>query len=213
MNKGSRQKKWIGWATLGLSLAAIAISIIAICVSCPRDTELGFDYQGVIVGVLSLLITLLIGWNIYTFVDIKGTSKKIDDFRKEYERKMEMYRQDVEFDLRMEMMKTVPVIIARETGNIPNQLKRLFRAFYDSLDKSSLAEMMARESLLILLKTIISEDDGNLVNSIINELKGKLKIEEVNAFLHDFLRQDEVYRQQHYSGLEHVLLELMKAQA
>lgn len=79
MNKGSRQKKWIGWATLGLSLAAIAISIIAICISCPRDTELGFDYQGVIVGVLSLLVTALLGWNIYTLIDMRSVRDDMDE--------------------------------------------------------------------------------------------------------------------------------------
>lgn len=43
----------------------------AICVVCPHKAELGFDYQGVLVGVLSLLVTALIGWNIYAIIDIR----------------------------------------------------------------------------------------------------------------------------------------------
>ena len=31
------------------------------------------------VGVLSLLVTILIGWNIYTIIDIKNTRDKIDE--------------------------------------------------------------------------------------------------------------------------------------
>lgn len=51
------------WA-LGLSGIAVVISIVSICVAYPHKAELGFDYQGVLVGVLSLLVTTLIGWNI-----------------------------------------------------------------------------------------------------------------------------------------------------
>lgn len=38
---------------------------IAVCVAAWRSPELSFDYQGVVVGVLSLLVTVLIGWQIY----------------------------------------------------------------------------------------------------------------------------------------------------
>ena len=38
-----------------------------------------FDYYGVIVGILSLLVTALIGWNIYTAIDIKNSVKKLEE--------------------------------------------------------------------------------------------------------------------------------------
>ena len=63
------------WA-LGLSIVAMTIAIIATCIAAYRTPELGFDYQGVIVGILSLLVTVLIGWNIYTFIDIKRYKSK-----------------------------------------------------------------------------------------------------------------------------------------
>ena len=71
-------KKKENWA-LGLSGIAVVISIVSICVAHPHKAELGFDYQGVLVGVLSLLVTTLIGWNIYTIIDIKSTRDKIDE--------------------------------------------------------------------------------------------------------------------------------------
>ena len=64
---------------LFFSFMAILISVVSICVACPRNQELGFDYQGVLVGVLSLLVTVLVGWNIYTIIDIKNTKDKIDE--------------------------------------------------------------------------------------------------------------------------------------
>lgn len=62
-----------------LAIIAIIFSIVALCNTCPRlisEDEPGFDYMGVIVGVLSLLVALLIGWNIYNALDL---NKKISD--------------------------------------------------------------------------------------------------------------------------------------
>ena len=58
-----------------LSIAAIICSVVAICVSLPSAPELGMDYIGVIVGILSLLVTMLIGWQIWNVIAI---DKKID---------------------------------------------------------------------------------------------------------------------------------------
>ena len=64
------------WA-LVLSIVSVVISIIAICISCPHKAELGFDYQGVIVGILALLVTMLIGWNIYSIIDIRKIREEL----------------------------------------------------------------------------------------------------------------------------------------
>ena len=58
-----------------LSIAAIICSVVAICVSLQSAPELGIDYIGVIVGILSLLVTMLIGWQIWNVIAI---DKKID---------------------------------------------------------------------------------------------------------------------------------------
>ncbi|UYI72850.1 MAG: hypothetical protein OGM07_15305 [Bacteroides xylanisolvens] len=69
-------KNWIKsyWSNC-LSITAIICSVVAICVSLPSAPELGIDYIGVIVGILSLLVTMLIGWQIWNVIAI---DKKID---------------------------------------------------------------------------------------------------------------------------------------
>lgn len=37
------------------SISALVTSVAAIVITCPRKEELGFDYMGVIVGILSSL--------------------------------------------------------------------------------------------------------------------------------------------------------------
>ena len=48
-------------------IASLVMSTVTMCHSFPRIY--GIDYIGVIIGILSLLVTILIGWNIYTVVD------------------------------------------------------------------------------------------------------------------------------------------------
>ena len=61
--------------SIWISIIAIIVSIASICVSNPNKQELGFDYQGIIVGVLSVLVTALIGWQIYNSIEI---NRKVD---------------------------------------------------------------------------------------------------------------------------------------
>lgn len=55
----------------GISIISLMLSLISICIAAYRTPELGFDYQGIIVGLLSLLITVLIGWQILSVIDIR----------------------------------------------------------------------------------------------------------------------------------------------
>lgn len=61
-----------------LSAISIVVSVIALCRTCPHTSDLGMDYQGVIVGILALLVTVLIGWNIYALIDFDRAKKEID---------------------------------------------------------------------------------------------------------------------------------------
>lgn len=40
---------------------SLVVSIIALCLTIPRRIELNFDYLGLLVGVQSLIVTILIG--------------------------------------------------------------------------------------------------------------------------------------------------------
>lgn len=67
------------------NILILAVNIYYMCHWYPiLPTELGIDSMGIIVGILSLLVTVLIGWNIYSVIDIRNTKKqyeeKLDDF-------------------------------------------------------------------------------------------------------------------------------------
>lgn len=64
---------------------ALVLSIIAICGLYYRTTDLGIDYIGIIVGILAILVTCLVAWNIYSAIDanqkIKEMQKKIENLQ------------------------------------------------------------------------------------------------------------------------------------
>ena len=74
------QNKTFSYISLGASFVALAISIIVLVNYCPTQ-NLKFDYMGVIVGILALLVTTLVGAQVgqYVFVDrkIESISKPI----------------------------------------------------------------------------------------------------------------------------------------
>lgn len=89
-------KNWNIAAYIGV-IVSLVISIVAICLAAPRTTQTAFDYQGIIVGALSMLVTALIGWQIYNIINIQSSldkfahkMSKIDQLEEEY-RKMDIY--------------------------------------------------------------------------------------------------------------------------
>ena len=64
--------------TFAISVVALAVSIIAACIAAYRTPVLSFDYQGVLVGVLSALVTTLVGWQIFTAINFK---REMDEVR------------------------------------------------------------------------------------------------------------------------------------
>lgn len=66
------KKEFVIWGTL-------ICSLIALCRTFP--TSPCFDYMGIIVGILSLLVTVLMGWNIYTIIDTKSEVAKLKEER------------------------------------------------------------------------------------------------------------------------------------
>ena len=70
----------------------LVANISLLCAIYPRTGDyLEFDYIGAVIGVLSFLVTILLGWNIYSALDIKkevfGFKKDVSKHIDEIERK------------------------------------------------------------------------------------------------------------------------------
>lgn len=62
---------------MGISFIAIIFSITAICIAYTHTKPLNWDIAGVLVSILSMLVTVLIGWQIYNVITIDNRMKSI----------------------------------------------------------------------------------------------------------------------------------------
>ena len=76
-----------------LVFITLVISITSLCLNTPKYKELGFDYTGIIVGVLSLLVTILVGWQIYMYLTMQDRLKK--DILSEIDFKLNNFRSTI----------------------------------------------------------------------------------------------------------------------
>lgn len=61
-----------------LCVIALLASVAALVVSLLRNSTSDVDYPSLLVSVLSVLVTALIGWNIYTIFDFNSRKKDMD---------------------------------------------------------------------------------------------------------------------------------------
>ncbi len=75
-----------GWFILIINFAFSIINIVTVCVNYPRWEKLSFDYLGVIVGILSILVTVLLGWQIFINISMESKiDKKLLDVKSKLE--------------------------------------------------------------------------------------------------------------------------------
>lgn len=90
-------KNWIKlWCGNCLSIIAIGLSIVAICVSLPTTKPLSVDYMGVLIGILSLLVTILVGWQIWSALSIdKKIKEKTEEIHFSLSKAIEKAKEDL----------------------------------------------------------------------------------------------------------------------
>lgn len=69
------------WILPIFSIISAGVCIFALCKHAPR-TNLEFDYMGVIVGLFGLIITILIGWQVYKSIKTDKIQEKLIQLQK-----------------------------------------------------------------------------------------------------------------------------------
>lgn len=143
-----------------LSYAALIISVIisitSLAIVSPRNKNLDFDYIGVIIGLLSLIVTLLIGWQIYSTINIKNMiSKEVHENLKSFEK-----------NSLQAIVNSQYVIIMREyrinkaSGNYNKMVFNMSTALYFA---SLIGNVDKMEFCINILNEIVENIDGDVV--------------------------------------------------
>ena len=90
--------------------------IVLLCIICPRVENLGFDYMGVVVAILALLVTLLIGWNIWSIIDIKGIRKEFESLRSDIQSKDDYLHYKSDYNMALMFGRTSQMMACSLTG-------------------------------------------------------------------------------------------------
>ena len=77
--KNTTKIEWKNAMWRVVSALSLVFSIIAICGLFYRTVDLGVDYVGIIIGVLAILVTCLVAWNIYSAIDANQKIKEMRD--------------------------------------------------------------------------------------------------------------------------------------
>ena len=137
------------WINSILSIVAISLSIIAIAKVAPTQI-IDFDYLGAIIGVLSFLVTLLIGYQIYTVINVKEELKEVRKAKDEIDDKMQKITDKLSKDFKEELCNAAPLIMAiasKDKGIIETES---FKAYKNSLP-DQLSKELARQTIIIIL--------------------------------------------------------------
>lgn len=165
--------------------------IILLSVVCPRVKNIGFDYVGIIVAILALLVTLLIGWNIYSIIDLKN-------IRRDYER-MEKRVGDNECKRKKQISQLKGMVfgITAELLDVSfNRPLQSFEYYVYSLRNYIYSDCNEKkvDNILNKMKDLVKDintqkdkvlDDKEILKSVIDEIKvsGKLSPCQLDKFI------------------------------
>lgn len=191
------------WINSILSIVAIVLSIFAIAKVAPTQI-IDFDYLGAIIGVLSFLVTLLIGYQIYTVINVKEELNEVRKARDEIDDKMQKIADKLSKDFKEELCNAAPLIMAiasQDKGIIETET---FKAYKNSLP-DQLSKELARQTILIILSGFVNTQESVRKQNL-KELSESIKYDEAVEFYTDFSKMED---KTGLEGVESFMLELL----
>lgn len=153
-----------------MSISAIIIAVVALAVSLPRliwtdkfgEVDLGFDYLGVIVALLALMVTLMVGWNIWQTIDAKSNVKAFADKTENYDRDLQEKADCIKKELEKEFEEKEKVLynhltlllyetILGKQPHCPKKYIPLYRTLSMAMDGLALANKQGDEATIVAL--------------------------------------------------------------
>lgn len=190
-----REKVWFSscchWWVWGTNILLFIINLVLLISVVPRNNELDFDYNGVIVGVLSLLVTALIGWNIYTLIDVKAIQQTNEKLKKDNE--VVFSRINIverSYNSGLEQVETTLATLFFYERRNSNNAFLAYQSIYHWLRAIAMASEKENfnscagyvASLLVCTKElpVLSKNNKDLLRHAYNQIPNKEKIQNIN---------------------------------
>jgi len=156
-----------------LSIIAILISVLAIILVCTKVDNLRLDWNAII-GVLSILVTVLIGWQIWNVINFEDRMKSVEMRFEERIKRAEMRTDEIVNEasntayrrsMFMVNLETSSVYMQERTSN-PNAA--ILHLAYSAQNLESLQKINMRERDEIIAKFIFNA--YGIINSHFTEI-------------------------------------------
>ena len=171
------------WIPTTISIAAIGIAIVAMARVAPCEI-LDFDYYGAIIGVLSFLVTLLIGYQIYTVINVKKELDEVRQIRNDIDANIHNKTQELSKEFKEELSKAVPILIAISTKDRNVIEKTVFRGYKES-NQSQLTKELAGSAIYVIIEGFAGLEENQRQQGI-EELARNVNYDEVVEYYTDF---------------------------
>jgi len=172
-------KKNMSNLALGMSIIALVCSATTACLSLKAFNMDDMAYVGVIIAILALLVTLLIGWNIYAVIDVKDYKREVDEELKDIKKEQNMNQAQlfsIAETMNLELFRTVFEIHVRNS-KISDSNEHVLR--YGLLYLESALNLKQKDSIaaihrilheMILQRIDLSVAEKDRIRSIITKI-------------------------------------------
>lgn len=145
-----------------IPILSLIISIIALAVALPRPNNLGFDYLGVIVALISTATALAVGFQIWNALSLEGRVKKMyERIRTENEKVISELKAKNKADL-----KKNNTIIMHSVGYLLLSLEAQHAIFREQYSKAFFYYFSSMEHL-IELNNLGIKPENKLKNQVV----------------------------------------------
>ena len=192
------------WINSIISVVAKIISIIAISKVAPTQS-VNFDYLGAIIGVLSFLVTLLIGYQIYTVINVKEELKEVRKAREEIDNQMQKIADKLSGEFKEELSNTAPLIMAIASKEKSIIEIETFKAYKNS-EPNHLSKELAKQAIITYLLGFANTQDENDRIKNLEELSENINYDEAVEFYTDFAKMED---KSGVEDVEPIMLELL----
>ncbi len=212
IKKRIRRTYFISICGLSIAILSAIFSLYTVCVEYPNTENLKFDYAGVVVSAFALLVTAVLGWNIYTIIDIKEIK---NDF-KEHEQKInEGFRNmqyEIECDINTETRLLYDILFSRFNNNSAKHLAVCINSFYQTRTLYNKQNSFVRDRCLDfslnMIEELVHTHSAILENE--DELVSNIRQEAITYLKKEFLSFDRKEIKDKYNDVENTLNKILE---
>lgn len=168
-----------------LSFIAILFALIAIYTTRPYNWS--SDFVGVIVTIITFLVTILIGWQIWELVKIHDIRKDLSCTEKNIRIEIQRSNKELDAKYRCEISNFISLIRAARIG-IVNHLIMCFTVYNKNSD-APLSKTAALEFVIASFLELSNNEDKSKLQDIVETLSVELSRDEIEKMFHGYSSQ------------------------